>query len=105
MMMKKILTLAVLATLAVSLAAIANDSPKAKSGGEKVVSGSIARLDTANKSLTVTDSKGASWTILWNDSTRILGGELKEGQPVKLGYVEAQDKMWATWIRAGEAGK
>jgi hypothetical protein len=46
-----------------------------------------------------------NWMILWNDATRILGGEMKEGQPVQLGYTEKQNKNWATWIRVGEANK
>jgi hypothetical protein len=53
----------------------------------------------------VSDSKGTSWTIQWNDSTRILGGELKEGAAVKVGYTEGDGKMWATWIRMGESAK
>ncbi|HEV8232625.1 MAG TPA: hypothetical protein VGQ75_09785 [Thermoanaerobaculia bacterium] len=100
--MKKVLTLAALAILTVSLAAMAAD--KAKTSGEKTASGTIAKVDTAAKSLTVTDSKGTSWTFQWNDSTRILGGELKEGAAVQVGYTDG-DKMWATWIRVGEAGK
>ncbi|HEY6065016.1 MAG TPA: hypothetical protein VIY96_02605, partial [Thermoanaerobaculia bacterium] len=99
---KKALTLAALAIFTISLAALAGD--KAKSAGEKKASGTIAKVDTAAKSLTVTDSKGATTTFHWNDSTRILGGELKEGAAVEVGYTDGAD-MWATWIRVGEAAK
>jgi hypothetical protein len=51
--------------------------------------------------MTVTDAKNVGWTILWNDSTRVKGGELKEGEAVEIGYVEAENKMWASWIKVG----
>jgi hypothetical protein len=99
--MRKLTVLLALALFTVSLAAVAGEGQKA---GEKVVTGTISRLDTANRSMTVTDAKNATWTILWNDSTRVMGGELKEGQPVKLAYVEAENKMWASWIKVGTPG-
>lgn len=103
-MLKKALTLAAVAILAVSFAATANDHSKS-GGGEKTAVGTIAKLDAASKTITVSDAKGASWTVQWNDSTKILGGEMKEGAPVKVGYTEADGKISATWIRVGEAGK
>ena len=101
--MKKTLTLAALAIFTISVAVLAAGNPKS-SAGEKTVAGTISKVDTAEKSLTVTDSQGASWTFQWNDSTKMLGGELKEGASVKVGYTEG-DKMSATWIRVGEAAK
>ena len=95
--MKKLTVLLALALFAVSLAAVAGD----KKAGEKKVSGTISSLDLANRSLTVTDAKNATWTILWNDSTRVKGGELKTGESIELGYVEADGKMWASWIKVG----
>ena len=97
--MKKLTVLLALAIFAVSLAAVAGD----KKAGEKVVSGTISAIDVANRSMTVTDAKNVGWTILWNDSTRVKGGELKEGEAVELGYVEAETKMWASWIKVGPA--
>ncbi|MDQ5871047.1 MAG: hypothetical protein M3547_02440 [Acidobacteriota bacterium] len=97
--MKKLTVLLALAIFAVSLAAVAGEGKK----GEKVVSGTISALDVANRSLTVTDAKNVGWTVLWNDSTRVKGGELKEGEAVELGYVEADSKMWASWIKVGKS--
>lgn len=97
--MKKLTVLLALAIFAVSLAAVAGEGKK----GEKVVSGTISALDVANRSLTVTDAKNVGWTVLWNDSTRVRGGELKEGEAVELGYVEADSKMWASWIKVGKS--
>jgi len=98
-MMKRVSMLVVLAILAISIAAPAGEGKK----GEKVVSGSVTRLDTGARSLTVTDGKGATWTIQWTDSTRVLGGELKEGAAIQLGYTESENQHWATWIKVSEA--
>lgn len=97
--MRKLTTLLALALFTVSLAAVAGD----KKPGEKKVSGTISKLDIANKSMTVTDDKGAGVTIQWNDSTRVMGDDLKEGGAVTVGYVEADGKMWASWIKGAAA--
>ena len=97
--MKKLTVLLALAIFAVSLAAVAGEGKK----GEKVVAGTISALDVANRSMTVTDGKSVGWTILWSDSTRVKGGELKDGEAVEIGYVEADGKMWASWIKVGPA--
>ena len=98
-MMKRVSMLVALAVLAISIAVPAGEAKK----GEKLVSGTIARLETSTRVLTVTDEKGASWMIQWTDSTRVLGGELKEGAAVQLGYTESENQHWATWIRVSEA--
>ena len=97
--MKKVSMLAVLALIAVAVALPAGETKK----GEKLVSGTISRLDTANRTMAVTDAKGASWTIQWSDSTKVLGGELKEGAAVQLGCTESENQHWATWIKVSEA--
>ena len=97
--MKKVSMLAVLALIAVAVALPAGETKK----GEKLVSGTISRLDTANRTMAVTDAKGTSWTIQWSDSTKVLGGELKEGAAVQLGCTESENQHWATWIKVAEA--
>ena len=98
--MKKVLTLAALLILTVSFTALAGDKAKA---GEKTATGTIATVDAPGKTLTVTDTKGSSWTFQWTDATKVLGGELAEGTAVKVGYTEVEGKMWATWIKVGAA--
>lgn len=98
-MMKKVSMLVFLALIAVAIAVPAGDAKK----GEKLVSGTISRLDTANRSMAVTDAKGVTWTIQWSDSTRVLGGELKEGAAVQLGCSESDKQHWANWIKVAEA--
>jgi hypothetical protein len=98
-MMKKVSMLVVLALIAVAISLPAGEAKK----GEKLVSGTISRLDTGNRSMTVTDAKGVSWTIQWSDSTRVLGGELKDGAAVQLGCTESDNQHWANWIKVSEA--
>jgi hypothetical protein len=100
-MMKRVSMLVALAVLAISIAVPAGEVKK----GEKLVSGSVTRLDTGARAMTVTDGKGANWTIQWTDSTRVLGGELKEGAAVQLGCTESENKHWANWIQVSEAKK
>ena len=97
--MKKVSMLVFLTLIAVAVALPAGDTKK----GEKLVSGTISRLDTANRSMTVADAKGATWSIQWSDSTRVLGGELKEGAAVQLGCTESKKQHWANWIKVTEA--
>jgi hypothetical protein len=101
--MKKILTLAALAVLTIALSARALDDGKTR--GEKKISGTIARVDTSSRALTVADAKGVNWQILWSDATKVMGGELKEGASVELGYVESENRNVASWIRVQEAKK
>lgn len=100
--MKKTLTLAVAAMLCVAVVALADEAKKS-GAGEKKVSGTISQLDLEAKTLTVASADGKTWSISWTDSTRVLGGELKEGEAVSLGYVESEGRMWASWIRVGGA--
>lgn len=101
--MKKILTLAALAILCLSITALAGDASKA--GGEKTINGTIAHVDMNYRALTVADAKGVNWQIVWNDATRVMGGELKEGASVELAYVDAQNRHVASWIKVQEAAK
>ena len=103
-MTKKALVLAAVAVFAAALSASAGDSMKGKAG-EKTAAGTIASVDVAAKTQTLTDAKGGSQTIQWNDGTKIMGGELKEGAAVQVGYSESENKMWATWIRVQEGTK
>ena len=101
--MKKILTLTALAVLTIALSARALDDVKSR--GEKKISGTISRVDTSSRALTVADAKGVNWQILWNDATKVMGGELKEGASVELGYIESENRNLASWIRVQEAKK
>lgn len=96
--MRKVAMLLLLSMTVVAMA-VAADSTK----GEKIVSGTISHLDTANRSMTVSDAKGTAWSIQWSDSTKVLGGELKEGAAVQLGCTQSDKQHWANWIKVSEA--
>jgi hypothetical protein len=53
--------------------------------------------------MTVTDAKGTAWSIQWTDSTKVLGGELKEGAAVQLGCTASEKAHQANWIKVSEA--
>ncbi len=97
--MKRVSMIVALGFLASALALPAGEANK----GEKVLSGTVSRLDTANRSMTVTDSKGASWSVQWSDATRVLGGELKEGAAVQLGCSRSEKQYRANWIKVAGA--
>jgi hypothetical protein len=106
--MKKALTLAILATLIAAPAARASDDAKTQkpaASTEKVVSGTLSRVDMNYRTIAVADSKGVNWQIVWTDATKIMGDELKEGASVQVGYVEAENRNWASWIKVQGAGK
>ena len=97
--MRKVTMLVFLSMIVVAMALSAGDSTK----GEKIVSGTISHLDTASRSMTVTDAKGTAWSIQWTDSTKVLGGELKEGVAVQLGCTASEKAHQANWIKVSEA--
>jgi len=100
--MKKVLTLvAVVAFLWTAVLALAGDE---KMGG-KSLEGTISKVDTAGKMMIVKSADGKENTIYWNDSTKVEGGELKEGSLVHWKGTEKDGKMWATWVHVGEMKK
>lgn len=96
--MKRVLALAVAAVICLSAAALAGGD---KMGGKKM-GGTVTKLDTENKMMTVKDKDNKEWEINWNDSTKLEGGELKEGELVHFKATEKDGKMWATWLHVGE---
>ena len=100
--MKKILALSVVAVLC-AVVVLAGDE---KMGGKKMPhEGTITKMDSAAKMMTVKDASGTETTVYWNDSTRVAGDEMKEGAKVHWTGSEKDGKMWATWVHVGEMPK
>jgi hypothetical protein len=99
--MKKVWALALVAVLCIAVVSLAGDD---KMGG-KTTEGKISKVDMASKSMVVQDPAGKETTIYWNDSTKVEGGELKEGETVHFKASEKDGKMWATWVHVGEMKK
>jgi hypothetical protein len=97
--MKRFLAIALVVGVALSAIALADD---AKMGGKKM-SGTISKVDNDQKMMVVKDKSGKEWSIYWNDSTKVEGGAPKEGAMVWFTAAEKDGKMWATWVKTGEA--
>ncbi len=103
--MKKVFALSLVAVLCLAVVAVAGDD---KMAGKKMAGaseGTITKVDMADKMMMVKDNAGKESTIYWNDSTKVEGGELKEGSMVHYKGTEKEGKMWATWVRVGEMKK
>lgn len=102
--MKKILALSVVA----ALCAVVVLAGEEKMGGHKMGKpheGTITKMDSAGKMMTVKDASGTETTVYWNDSTKVAGDEMKEGAKVHWTGSEKDGKMWATWVHVGEMPK
>ena len=102
--MRKAWALSLVAVLCVAVVAIAGDDKMGKMDGKKV-EGTISKLDVTGKSMTIKDAAGTETTVYWSDSTKVEGGDLKEGQTVHVKAMEKDGKMWASWVHVGEMKK
>lgn len=95
--MKKVLTLAVALVFcaAVGLA-------HGKHGG---TAATISKVDMASKSMVVKTADGKEMTIYWNDTTRLRGSELKEGETIHFRSSDKDGKTWATSVYVGAKPK
>jgi hypothetical protein len=99
--MKRILALSVVAIFCLSVAALAGGGDK--SGGKTAT---IVSVDNASKSMVVKNAEGKEWTLYWNDSTKVEGGEVKAGEMIHFKADKDKDgKAWASWIHVGEMKK
>ena len=99
--MKRFFAVALVLGIALSAAALAGEG---KMDGKKM-SGTITKVDDAQKMMMVKDSSGKETAIYWNDATKIEGGAPKEGAMVWYSATSKDGKMWATWVKTGEAHK
>ena len=98
--MKKVFALSLVAVLCIAVVAIAGDDKMAgkKMGG---MSGTITKVDMAGKMMMVKDSAGKESAVYWNDTTKVEGGDVKEGAMVQYKGAEKDGKMWASWVKVG----
>jgi len=101
--MKKVLASVVVAVLCTAVFALAGDEKMKMEG--KSMEGTISKVDMAGKMMVVKGADGKENTVYWNDSTKVEGGELKEGSLVHFKGTEKDGKMWATWVHVGEMKK
>jgi hypothetical protein len=99
--MKRLLALVLVLGVALSAVALAGEG---KMTGKKMT-GTITRVDNDQKMMTVKDSHGKEWSVYWNDTTKLEGGAPREGATVSFAAHSKDGKMWATWLKTGEAHK
>ena len=101
--MKKVLGLVTALVLCTAIVAIAGDDKMAdKKMGGKAMEGTITKVDMAGKMMMVKGADGKESAVYWNDSTKVEGGDLKEGSKVHWKGAEKDGKMWASWVHVGE---
>ncbi len=98
--MRKFLALSMAAVFCLAVAAYAGEHMDGKK-----VEGTVSKLDLAGKMMVVKTADGAETTVYWNDTTKVEGGELKEGQAVHVKAIEKDGKMWASYVHVGEMKK
>lgn len=105
--MKKVFALTVAAVLCLAAAAYAGGDKMGEKGkmGGKAMEGTVSKVDMAGKMMMVKDSAGKETAVYWNDSTKVEGGEIKEGAMVHYKGAEKDGKMWASWVHVGEMKK
>jgi hypothetical protein len=97
--MKRVLAISVVLALCLGAVALAQH----KMDKEGKMKGTITKVDAAQKMMTVKDKAGKEWTIYWNADTKVEGDGPKEGAKVRFKATEKDGKMWATWVKTGEA--
>jgi hypothetical protein len=102
--MKKIMTLWVVAVLCAAVSLAGDEKMGDKRPMGKANEGTITKIDTAGKMMTVKDSAGKETTVYWNDSTKVGGDEMKEGALVHWRGADKDGKMMATWVHVGAMG-
>ncbi len=98
--MKRVLALSVILAVCLGAVALAGEKMGKKDG---TLSGTITKVDNDQKMMTVTDKSGKEWSIYWNTDTKVEGDGPKEGVKVWFKATEKDGKMWATWVKTGEA--
>jgi len=106
--MRRALALGVAAVLCIAVVALAGDDKmggdKGKMGG-KMMEGTISKVDMAGKMMMVKGADGKDSAVYWNDTTKVEGGDLKEGSKVHYKGETKDGKMWASWVHVGEMKK
>jgi hypothetical protein len=103
--MKRVLALSVAAVLCIAVVALAGDD-KMSGGkgkmGSKAMEGTVSKADMAGKMMMVKGADGKESAVYWNDSTKVEGGDIKEGSKVHYKCDMKDGKMWASWVHVGE---
>jgi hypothetical protein len=91
-------SLGLILALAMANSAAAADSASSKSHAG-TLSGTVASIDTAHKSLVVRDGQGRQVQVVWTGATRVTGPSLKPGEAVTVRWMPRDGKKVATVVK------
>jgi Cu/Ag efflux protein CusF len=102
--MKKVFALSLALAFCLGAVALAQDTPssdtqKSEKMAGKSMTGTVTKVDSTAKMMTVKDDSGKEWTVYWNDATKVDGGSPTEGAKVSFSTMEKDGKTWATSIK------
>ena len=89
-----------------ALSVVAANSWMNSPAGYTLSQGKITSIDMDQKMIVVAGEKDQSWTLYWNETTRVKGAkveDLKAGDTIHFDYKEKDGKMWATEIHRSKA--
>jgi YD repeat-containing protein len=93
---------AVSLALMLCLSAIALAAPDGDKNMQGTVTGTITKVDTAAKTLTIKEASGNETTVYWDEATRV-SGDLKEGSMAQVSCSEKDGRKLATSINVKAA--
>ena len=91
-------SLGLILALSMAAKAAAVDPPASKSHAG-TLSGTVASLDMAHKSLVVRDGQGRQFSVVWTGATRVTGPPLKPGEAVTVRWMPRDGKKVATVVK------
>ena len=100
--MKRVLALCLVLGFSVASAVLAQDASQSQKSDQhmsgKMMSGTVTKVDSASKMMTVKDDSGKETTVYWDDSTKVSGGSPTEGATVTFATMDKDGKTVATHI-------
>lgn len=91
-------SLGLILALAMAGNAAAADPASSKSHAG-TLSGTVASIDAAHKSLVVRDGQGRPVQVVWTGATRVTGPALKPGEAVTVRWMPREGKKVATVVK------
>lgn len=95
--MKRVLAFCLVLAFCTASAIIAQDTSKSQMSA-KPTTGTVTKVDSSAKMMTVKDDSGKEWTVYWDDATKVSGGSPTEGATVTFVTVDRDGKTVATQI-------
>ena len=86
------------ASLLLAAAAVSAEPQSSAKNHAKTLTGTVAAVDSAGKSLTVRDAKGKETTVVLTGATRVTGGKLEKGEKVTVRWMAHEKKSVATVV-------